>query len=89
MSVKAVSASGNLIGVCLNGIGVRGIPEEEFYSSDPKFQKILDLLDAVEANANLFGRYPDVDKIMNVKILSVDGAWRGRRIAQELVNRTG
>lgn len=86
-SVQAVSASGALIGVSLNEIAERG-KVDEFDGEDIKFKKILDLLDTVETEANTFGRFPDVDKVLYCKILSVDSAWRGRRIAQELVSRS-
>lgn len=87
ISFKATTASGTIIGICLNGIALRG-KVDEFKATHEKFKLILDLLDTVEDQADVFGRYPDVDKIMYCKILSVDGAWRGRRIAQELVRYT-
>lgn len=89
VSLKAVSASGALIGVCLNGIVEReGDDHDDESYTDPKFKKILDLLNTVDEQANVFSLYPDVDKYMSVKILSVDGKWRGRKIAQELMAHT-
>lgn len=89
MSLKAVSASGALIGVCLNGMVKReGDEHDGEFCKDVKFKKILDLLDTVDEQANVFGLFADVDKYMSVKILSVDGKWRGRKIAQELMGHT-
>lgn len=89
LSLKAVSASGVLIGVCLNGIVKReGDEHNEDVCKHDKFKKILDLLDTVDEQANVFGLFPEVDKYMSVKILSVDGKWRGRKIAQELMAHT-
>ncbi|KAJ8966864.1 hypothetical protein NQ314_003258 [Rhamnusium bicolor] len=67
--------NGKLIGVCLNGILERGWVEKEepFKCEDKKFNYI---------------RFPGCDKAITVKILSVDGAYRGKGIAKELVAKT-
>lgn len=88
LSLMAVSESGKIIGVCLNGCMKREDPEEEEDCPNPKFAKILKLLGTVDKQADVFGQFPDVDKVMIVKILSVDGSWRGRGIAKELMDRT-
>lgn len=90
-SLMAVSSSGKIIGVCLNGKLQNDDPkEEEEECPNPKFAKILKLLDYADQEGTqiIAQKYPDVDKVMFVKILSVDGAWRGKGIAKELMDRT-
>ncbi|KAH0821750.1 hypothetical protein GEV33_001041 [Tenebrio molitor] len=89
INLKAVS-NGKIIGVCLNGILERGYVDEieEVNCNDKKFAKILKLLDHVAVESKIFSHFPDVDKAMTVKILSVDSSLRGRGIAKDLMNRT-
>lgn len=89
VNLKAVSNE-KLIGVCLNGILTRGYVDEieEANCEDKKFEKILRLLDHVAVESKIFSHFPDVDKAMCVKILSVDSSQRGRGIAKDLMNRT-
>ncbi|KYB28020.1 Dopamine N-acetyltransferase-like Protein [Tribolium castaneum] len=89
LNLKAVS-NGKIIGVCLNGILTRGYLEEieEANCEDKKFESILRLLDHVAVQSDIFSHFPDVDKAMVVKILSVDSSLRGRGIAKDLMNRT-
>ncbi|GJQ86084.1 putative acetyltransferase (GNAT) family protein [Trypoxylus dichotomus] len=89
MSVMATSSFGQIIGVCLNGIiRRRNDGEKEDESSNPKFCKIIKFLQYIEKESDVFGKYPEISKILCVKILSVDRAWRGRGIAKELMDKT-
>lgn len=89
LSLMAVSDSGNIVGVCLNGSANRNDPiEDEEECPNPKFAKILSLLERVDTELDLFGKYPDANKIMIAKILSVDSSWRGRGIAKILFDKT-
>lgn len=88
LSLKVVSESGALVGVCLNGILSRDDPHQEEECPNPKFAKILNLLNYVDGQVDVFGKFPDCHKVMSVKIVSVDSSWRGRGLAQELVNKT-
>ncbi|KAF2901478.1 hypothetical protein ILUMI_04703 [Ignelater luminosus] len=89
ISLIATTTSGKIVGVCLNGILKRDDPEEELHEcSNPKFAKILKLLDKLEREGNVFGQFPDVNKVLTVKVLSVDNGWRGKGIAKELMNKT-
>lgn len=65
--------------------------EEEPAADDcahPKFKKILKLMDHIETKYHLFNEYPDFDRAMDGKILSVNEQYRGMGIAKELTNRT-
>jgi GNAT superfamily N-acetyltransferase len=88
----AVSATGSVVGVVLNGTHEPGHLEEMERDADacphPRFRKILQLLAAVERRSDVFGKFPDVDKLVEVRILSVDSAMRGRGIAKALLEKS-
>lgn len=77
--------------MALNGIARRGDVEkalEEMKTIDNiKYQRIFGLLNSVNKTANLFGKY-NVDKIFELRILSVDSRFRGKGIARELFLRS-
>ncbi|CAH1390089.1 unnamed protein product [Nezara viridula] len=88
-SLKAVSPSGEIIGVCLNGVVKRSdVDEEEMECNNAKFRKIQELLDKVYTEADIFGRFPDVEKFLDIRVASVDEAYRGRGIAKALFDET-
>lgn len=92
LSLMAVSASGRVIGVVLNGSHEPGHLEEMERCADtcpnPRFRKILQLLAAVERGSDVFGKFPDVDRLVEVRIVSVDSALRGRGIAKVLLEKS-
>ncbi|EFA02243.1 arylalkylamine N-acetyltransferase 1 [Tribolium castaneum] len=92
LSIMAVeSTTGEIAGVALNGIARRGDVEkalEEMKSIDNiKYQRIFGLLNNVNKSIDLFTKY-NVDKIFELRILSVDSRFRGRGIAKELFLRS-
>nr|CAD7431113.1 unnamed protein product [Timema monikensis] len=90
LSLAAFSSSGKLVAVCLNGSNEPGhIPEMEakvVNCTSPKFQKILNLLTRVEKEVDVFTRFPDVHKALEVRILAVEKAWGGRGIGTKLLD---
>lgn len=88
VSLMAVDSNGDIVGITVNGVINRDEPEEEFDCPNEKFSKILNLLETVDKQADVFGQFPDIDNLLLVKILSVDSSWRGRGIAKALVDRT-
>jgi len=92
LSVMAISSTGRVLGVCLNGAMNRA--DEEVYDvnaiecSNKKFECILKLLTTVSKEAKVFERFPDIDKILDIKIISVDESCRGQGICKALVDRT-
>ncbi|KAF5282073.1 hypothetical protein FQA39_LY00598 [Lamprigera yunnana] len=91
ISLMATTPSGKVIGVCLNGILKIDEPEEdEKECLNPKFKKILELLNycGQEGTNALLEKYPKVKKMLFVKILSTDKAWRGQGVARELLEKT-
>ncbi|XP_046748934.1 arylalkylamine N-acetyltransferase 1-like isoform X1 [Diprion similis] len=90
LSMMAVSASGEIIGVLLNGVmepPTEGEPEYVTNCENPKFKKILKLLCHVDKKAGLAKKFPD-QRVLELRIISVDGTWRGRGVAKALVERT-
>lgn len=91
LSLMAVSSSGCIMAVSLNGILRRENYENTSNFDDctnPKFKKILQLLSTISKRSDVFGRYPNVDKILEIVILSVDESYRGQGICKALVERT-
>lgn len=92
VSFMAVNSSGEVIGVCLNGVDVRGKSNDEdsknFECRNPRFGKILGLLQNVNKQSDVFGQFPEVDRMLEVRILSVDDAYRGQGIAKALIEKT-
>lgn len=89
VSVMAVNDNGDIVGVCLNGIVNRNDPiEDEEECKNEKFAKILSLLECVEKEVDIFNKYPEVDKLMILKIISVDSNCRGKGIAKLLCDKT-
>lgn len=79
------------MGVILNNIMNRGDSEEnnEKDSGDKtKFNDITTLLDKVEQEANVFQKFPSVNRIMDIKIISVDEFFRGHGVCKALINKT-
>jgi predicted GNAT family acetyltransferase len=92
LSLMALSATGKVVGVSLNGSHEPGHLEEMQENADncpnPRFRKILQLLVAVERGSDVFSKFPDVDRLVEVRILSVDTAVRGRGIAKALLEKS-
>lgn len=94
LSVMAVSPSGYLLGVCLNGVLTRAAEEkvdiEGFQGdcSNMKFKKILQLLTTINKKSGVFTQFPTADKILDIVILSVDESYRGQGICKALIERT-
>lgn len=92
LSLMALSATGKVVGVSLNGSHEPGHLDEMQQNADncphPRFRKILQLLAAVERGSDIFSKFPDVDRLVEVRILSVDSAMRGRGIAKALLEKS-
>lgn len=90
LSLMAVSSTGAIVGVLINGEMEPPKDDEPEYitnCANPKFKKILKLLSHVDKEANLSKKFPD-QRILELRIISVDGAWRGRGVARALVEKT-
>lgn len=92
-SFKAVTKSGEIIGVFLNALLHRPTSNAEHETSSdscdhPKFKKVLQLMDFIEHDFNVFDLYPGTNIILDGKILSVNSNYRGLGIAGRLTECT-
>nr|XP_022920579.1 dopamine N-acetyltransferase-like [Onthophagus taurus] len=92
LSVMVIDkTTGEIAGVALNGISRKGDVEtamEAMKDIDSiEYHHIFELLFGLNKKADLFNKYK-VDKIFELRILSVDGKYRGRGIAKELFQRS-
>ena len=75
----------------MNGIARKGDVEkalEDMKTIDNiKYQRIFGLLNNVNKTADLYTKY-NVDKIFELRILSVDSRFRGKGLAKELFRRS-
>lgn len=62
--------------------------ETEENVEDIKFNLITTFLDKVEQEVDIFNKYPNIDRIMDIKIISVDESYRGQGICKALINKT-
>lgn len=90
----ALSQTGDIMGVILNNIMHRDDVEEEDDDDDgtcnknSKFKEIVVLLDKIKREANVFTHYPTVDRIMEIKIVTVNEEYRGQGVCKALVDKT-
>ncbi|GJQ86087.1 putative N-acetyltransferase [Trypoxylus dichotomus] len=84
LSFAAKDSAGNLLGVCINSVRTDDEYEEV---ADPTFGKITKLLDYGSEGADVLEKFPDIDKVFFVEILSVDRLAAGKGIGTLLVER--
>ncbi|XP_065092277.1 arylalkylamine N-acetyltransferase 1 isoform X2 [Ochlerotatus camptorhynchus] len=92
VSIMAISGEGEIAGVALNGIlhGNRDIEQSMNKLNDiqdENFKKIFKLLYEQNLKINLFKQF-DVDKIFEIRILSVDSKFRGKGLAKKLIEKS-
>lgn len=87
----AVSEYGVVVGAIINNIMRRNDvnnSNNENCKESLKFNNITTFLDKVEREVDIFGQYPNVDYIMDMKIITVDKAYRGHGVCKALVGKT-
>lgn len=77
--------AGNLLGVCINSVHSKDDDPDEIVT-DPLFGKIARCLGYGYEEAHVFDKFPDVDKVVYIDILSVDTSAGGRGIGALLVD---
>lgn len=93
MTFMAVSQTGDIMGVILNNIMRRDDIEEdedddESCNENLKFKEIVVLLNKIKREAGVFAQYPNVDRILEIKIVTVNEAYRGQGVCKALVDKT-
>ncbi|GAB0095829.1 hypothetical protein DMENIID0001_112590 [Sergentomyia squamirostris] len=88
LSFKAMR-NGEIIGVMINGIMRKDFegPHTDF-SGHEKFQKIITMSESLEHQCDIFGRFPDIDRFVDGRIMCVSSDARGLGIAGKLVEET-
>lgn len=88
-SVIAITPLGEVVGVCLNGT-LEVDHGDDGECLNKKFVKILRLLNycAKIAQPVFQERFPGSNKVLNVRVLSTDTAWRGHGIAGALIRES-
>ncbi|XP_055624793.1 arylalkylamine N-acetyltransferase 1-like [Toxorhynchites rutilus septentrionalis] len=92
VSVMAITNDGQIAGVALNGI-LRGnddilqAMEKLNYVYDESFKKIFKLLYEQNLKIDLFNHF-NVDKMFEIRILSVDTKFRGQGLAKKLIAKS-
>lgn len=90
-SFKALNTAGEMIGIIINAELSKTKSDEaddDCECNHPQFAKILHMMDYAEGQIDLFGHYPQYDRAMDAKIMSVNDAYRGAGICKALTKRT-
>lgn len=89
-TLVAVQDDGNVIGICLNRISIRGVDDSDLYKSEIEIrQKFLDFLRHIEDQSRFFDYFPGCEKGMTVDLISVDNAFSKRGVGTALLKETG
>ncbi|KAK5643355.1 hypothetical protein RI129_007200 [Pyrocoelia pectoralis] len=88
VSVVATDEFSNIIGVSLNELVHKDDPNVPFTCSNSEIQKIVDLIDHIEGIVDVFNKYPNVNSVLHIHVLSVAPTWRRKNLAAELINET-
>lgn len=89
----AVSQTGDIMGVILNNIMrrvdvINEDDDDDSCNENSKFKDIVALLDKIKREADVFVQYPNVDRILEIKIVTVNDAYRGQGVCKALVDKT-
>ncbi|XP_022168222.1 dopamine N-acetyltransferase-like [Myzus persicae] len=93
VSFMAVSAeTGEMMGASLNTTLCRDDEIKKYGDENndksSKFNEIMVFLDKAEQNIDIFGKYPNIDRIMELKIITVNEAYRGQGVCKALINKS-
>lgn len=88
----AVSENGEPIAVILNGKSCRDSAEkyilDDSNKKSSKYNEIMILLKKIQQEVDVYGRYPNVNRIMHIYIAAVSDAYRGRGVFKALIAKT-
>ncbi|XP_026313694.1 dopamine N-acetyltransferase-like isoform X2 [Hyposmocoma kahamanoa] len=95
LSFKAMDKEGNIVGVCISGVDPVKEPDDgtdlrsqAINCKNPKFQKILYILAMRNEGAKLWEKYPNEQKLVDIKVAGTDHSWRRKGIMNRLVEET-
>jgi arylalkylamine N-acetyltransferase len=91
LTFKAVSSDGDLIGVITNEIIDRNnetrsncTSNNEDQEGSLKFNEFMKLFQKIEQESNMFERYTDVNRVMDIKAVAVNEKFRGQGVCKAL-----
>ncbi|KAI4463562.1 n-acetyltransferase-related [Holotrichia oblita] len=87
MSLLARTESGEIAGISLNSVKCKNDPKDEPVT-DFLFGKIAKLLGFAYEDSKVFEKFPDIDCVISVDIISVDRKFQGQGIAKVLMDKT-
>lgn len=77
--------NGELIGVVMNTILERGIRDDSFFGNDQQFAKIARLLEHVAEKSDPFQYFPNDNKALYLKVISVDDTFKRKGVGTQLL----
>jgi len=90
-----VSSNGDLIGVITNEIIVRDKEKRSNCSSNSevqegsvKFNEFMKLFQKIEQESYMFERYPNVNRVMDIKGVAVNEIFRGQGVCKALFRKS-
>jgi len=87
-----VGPNEDVVGACINGSHKPGDVQQMEADADvcpsPKFRKILQFLAFVDRRADVFGKFPEINKLLEIHMVAVVDSWRGKGIATALMDGT-
>jgi len=88
----AVSEIGEVMGVSLNNTMCKDHQLDQYgdenFVSNSRFDDIEVLLFKIRQDIDLYGQYPNVDPIMELKLISVNEEYRGQGVCKALINKS-
>ncbi|XP_022182153.1 dopamine N-acetyltransferase-like [Myzus persicae] len=91
VSFMAISAeTGEMMGAALNSTVCRSDEIKKYgdENKSSKYNDIMVVLDKAGRETNVFGQYPNVDRMMELKIITVNEEYRGLGICKALINKS-
>ncbi|VVC39908.1 Acyl-CoA N-acyltransferase,GNAT domain [Cinara cedri] len=92
---KAVSTNGDLMGVILNEIITRdcvGLDDDEdsrrLQEKSVNFKKLMNFYKKIDRESDVFGKYPEVNRIMHINLVAVDDTFKRRGVCTALFDKT-
>lgn len=84
--------TGEMIGATLNSTVCRGDKIKQYSDKNNdrsiKYNEIMIFLDKAGWDTDLFGQYPNIDRIMKLEMITMNEAYRGQGVCKALVNKS-
>lgn len=94
LTFKAVSSNGSLMGVIMNEILYKNNGKlnnsnyENEEESSNKFEEIMAFFQKVDKESDVFGKYTEINRMMYIKIVTVNEVFRGQGVCTALFDKT-